>query len=124
MARVTTYFLLFLLLLNGSVAMMEASGLSEDLDVTLAPGVDSSLDKTVDEFQEGFSPTAGLGETLFSLFIGAIRLFETAVNAVWAAPQMLMNLGFPAWIVVPVAAPIYIVSTLEIVSIATGRRTT
>jgi uncharacterized protein (DUF983 family) len=40
---------------------------------------------------------------------------------VFAAPVMFMNLGFPEWFVLPVFAPMYLISTLELIYAATGR---
>lgn len=123
MARITTSILVFMILLNGTVGIMAASGLSDDLGVDLAPGVSQTVEDAVDQFRQGFSPSSGLGETLFALFIGAIRVFQIAVETVLAMPSMLINLGFPDWLVIPFSLPLYALSTLEIVAIATGRRT-
>lgn len=121
MSRITTTVLILLLLLNGSASIMEASGLSEDIGVDIAPGVDRAMDQAVDNAKDGFSSRAGPLETLFSLFIAAMKLFETLTKAVFAAPTMFANLGFPSWFIAPIFAPMYIVSTLEIMYVATGR---
>lgn len=123
MTRITTTIVVFMILLNGSVTIMSASGLSEDLGVSLAPGVESSMDKLVSDMKKGFSPNAGLGETLFTLFVGALRLFRVIVEGLYAAPSMFLNLGFPSWLVIPLFAPLYMLSTLELVYVATGRNT-
>lgn len=121
MTRVTTTILAFMLLMNASVTIMEGSGLTDDLGVTLAPGVDQAMEKVTNNMKDGFSPTGGLGETLFSLFAAGLGVFEVAVNGLYAFPQMFMNLGFPHWFVIPVFAPAYLISTLELVYMATGR---
>lgn len=121
MSRVTTTVLVMMLLLNGTVTVMESSGLTDDLQVTLAPGVDETMDELTKEMQQGFSPSGGFGDTLFSLFAAAASLFRLLVESVWALPQMMTNLGFPSWVIIPFFAPMYLLSTLEIVFIATGR---
>lgn len=121
MTRVTSTVLVFMLLLNGGVTVMEGSGLSEDLGVTLAPGVDKAMDKVVDNAKDGFTASEGLGDTLFSLFAAAMGTFEVLVQGVFSLPSMLLNLGFPEWFVIPVFAPMYIISTLELIYAASGR---
>jgi hypothetical protein len=121
MTRVSTTILIALLLMNGTVGIMEASGLSEDLGVNLAPGVSETMDEMVTNARDAINPSSGFGETLFSLFISGVKLLETFMVGVFAAPSMLINLGFPAWFVIPVTSPLYVIGSLEIMYAATGR---
>jgi hypothetical protein len=121
MTRITTTLLVVLLLMNGSATVMAASGLSEDLGVELAPGISDTMDSTIDQLKAGFSPSAGVGDTLFALFVAGLGIMGIVVDAVTATPTMLLNLGFPAWIVFPLFAPIYAISVFELVYVATGR---
>jgi hypothetical protein len=100
---------------------MSASGLNDDLGVQLAPGISESMDEAVDQLREGFSPSAGVADTLFSLFIAATQVFNITINAITAVPKMFLNLGFPEWIVVPLFVPMYAISTFELIYVATGR---
>jgi hypothetical protein len=43
------------------------------------------------------------------------------ITAVGAAPTLFLNVGFPPYIVLPLFAPIYVISTLELVYVGTGR---
>lgn len=121
MTRVTTTIFIVLLLLNGSASVMSASGMSDDLNVELAPGISDSMDKATEELRKGFSPSAGVGETLFAMFIAGLEILRIIISGVGAAPQMFLNLGFPAWIVLPLFAPMYAISALELVYVGTGR---
>lgn len=121
MTRITTTVFIFLLLMNGTVTVMAASGLNDDLGVELAPGISETMSDAIDKLREGFDPSAGLGETLFTLFIAAAQLLNVVVNAITATPQMFINLGFPAWIVAPLFVPMYAISTFELIFVATGR---
>lgn len=121
MTRITSTILIFMILLNGSAGIMEASGLSEDLGVQIAPGISEAVNDAVDNLREGFNPSAGIGETLYTLFIAALQTVEIVVSAITAAPTMFLNLGFPGWMVYPLALPLYVVSTLEMMYVATGR---
>lgn len=121
MTRITSTVLVFMILFNGGVTIMEGSGLSDDLGVTLAPGVDNAMDKVVENAKAGFSPNTGLGDTLFSLFATAMSTFELLIAGVFSMPSMFLNLGFPAWFVLPIFAPMYVISTLELIYAATQR---
>jgi len=121
MTRVTTTILIFLMLMNGTVGMMAASGLTSQLGVALAPGVSDTMDDVQDRAERGFSPASGFGETLFALFMSGITLIQGLIKGVFAAPQLFINLGFPPWTVIPLMAPVYVIATLEILFMATGR---
>lgn len=121
MTRITTTILVIMILVNGGVAAMEASGLSEDLGVTLSPGIDKTLEETTETIRD-FQTSEGLGDTLFALFKSAGNVAKVMVSAVFAAPSMLINIGFPAYLVAFLFGPVYILGTLEMVSIFTGRR--
>ena len=123
MTRVTTTLLIMMVLMNGAVGIMASSGLSDQLGIDIAPGVSDNVDAAVETAQEGFSADAGLGETLFAVFMSALQTFSALINGIFALPQAMINIGFPAWIVWPIAMPLYIIATLEFIFIASGRRT-
>jgi len=87
----------------------------------LAPGISETLDETTSDIRQ-FQTSEGLGDTLFALFASAGNVAEILVSGTFAAPSMLLNLGFPPWIVAPLFAPMYVLGTLEMISIFTGRR--
>jgi len=122
MTRITTTLLVFLILSNGTVTIMEGSGLSDDLGVSLAPGVEQEVNNLTELASDGFQSSEGLGDTLFTLFAAAYSLIALFAQSAFAVPTMFLNLGFPAWFVVPLTGPLYLVSTLEVVYAATGRQ--
>lgn len=121
MTRITTTLLMMLILLNGSVVVMEGSGLTDDIGVTLSPGVDKAVDDTLEDAKRGFSSNAGAGDTLIALFGSAVGAFNIFIHGVFSLPDMFLNLGFPEWIVFPLFAPVYLLSALELAYAATGR---
>lgn len=121
MSRVTSTILVILILMNSSVTIMEGSGLADDLGVELAPGVGETMDDIVENAKDGFSVSGGLGNTLFSMFAAGIGVMRLIVETTFAAPQMFLNLGFPSWFIVPIFAPVYVISLLELTYAATGR---
>lgn len=121
MTRISTTIMVFLILLNSSAAMMEASGLYDDLGVKDTPGAAGEINQTVDDAKEGFSPSQGPISTLFGMFVSALKSFEVLIQIVFAGPSMFMNLGFPAWIVTPIFAPMYLIVVLEFIYVAAGR---
>jgi len=121
MTRITSTVMIFLILMNGGVTVMEASGLSEDLGVTLAPGISDAMNNVVENMRDGFSPDIGVIESLISMLTAGLNLFRVVIEGTYAAPQMFLNLGFPDWIVSTFFAPMYVISTLELMFIATGR---
>jgi hypothetical protein len=123
MTRISSTVFIVLMLLNASAGIMVASGLSDDLGVTLAPGVSEKINELTDKVEQGFSPSSGLGETLFTLFIAAILVFQLILDGVTLAPVMLTNMGFPPWLILPMFAPMYVIGVLELIYVGTGRDT-
>ena len=121
MTRITSTVVIFLVLINGSVTIMAASGMSEDLGVDLAPGISDAADNVVENMKRGFSPDISVIESLISMITAGLNVFRVIVDGLYAGPTMFLNLGFPAWAVTAFYAPLYIISTLEMVFMATGR---
>lgn len=122
MARITTTIFIFTLLLNSVAGVMAASGFSEDIGVSIAPGVGESMDQAT-EALDGFDPSVSIIESFVSLAVAAGRLFQAVITGAFALPSALINMGIPAWAVTAFAAPLYVISTLEIVAIMVGRET-
>jgi len=121
MTRITTTVFVLIVLMNGTVTVMAGSGFNEDVGVELAPGISESMDNAIQELRDGFKPSAGLGETLFTTLVAGYQVLNIVVNAITATPRMFLNLGFPDYIVYPLFAPMYAISTLELIYMATGR---
>lgn len=121
MSRISTNILIILVLINGSVGIADASGLSEDTGVSLETGVGESLDKSVAHAKKGFAPGSGAGQTLYNLFWSAWNFFKTLIVGTYSAPSAFINLGFPAWFIVPLFAPLYIIAVLDLIYAAAGR---
>lgn len=121
MSRISTNILIILVLINGSIGIADASGLSEDAGVHLDTGVGDTLDKSIEHAKESFSPGSGGGETLYNLFWSAWNFFKTLIVATYSAPSLFINLGFPEWFVIPIFAPLYIIAVLDLIYAAAGR---
>lgn len=111
-----------MILANSTVTIMAASGLSDDIGVELAPGINDDVDQLISEMKNGFSPDAGVGETLFTLFVAGGRIFLIGLQSTYALPVAMMNLGFPSYLVTGFFAPAYLISTFELVFALTGRK--
>lgn len=121
MTRIGTTLLIVMIIFNSTVAIMAGTGLSEDLGVELAPGVQKNVDNAISQAKSGFSPGGGFGETLFGLFAAAMSTVSLLLQSIFAFPTMLSNIGFPEEVVIPLFAPVYIIILFEIIYAATGR---
>lgn len=123
MARITTALLLLVVLLNGATGIMAASGLSDDIGIEATTGVGTEIDSIQNDIQDAFSADTSVVESLILLFLELKDVFAVVIQGAFAAPSLFMNLGFPSWIVLPMFAPMYFVSVIELASVVTGRRT-
>lgn len=125
MTRITSTILAVMLLMNGGAAVMEVSGLSEDIGINIETGIDQQMDQFVDDMKKGFNPNVNIIESFISLALAGLRVFFILVEALYAAPTLMMNLlGGSATvnaIVAMVMAPLYMISTLEMLYMASGR---
>lgn len=125
MTRITSTVLVVLILMNGTATVMAASGFSADVGVQIAPGVTDTMDKVIDQMRQGFSPNVNVIESFISMAVAAMRLFQVVIEGVYAAPAAMINLLGGGTVVettvMALFAPMYLISTLEIVFIATGR---
>lgn len=122
MTRITTTVLIVMLLMNGTVTIIEGSGLAEDAGVEIAPGISERMDKVTNRAQEGFDPSKGAISTFIDVTLGARDLFMVLVEGMFALPAALRNMGLPSWFVNPFFVPLYVVSVLEILYLVIGRQ--
>lgn len=125
MTRITSTILAIMLLMNGTATIMEASGFSEDIGIVIETGVDKQMEKLVHDMKQGFSPNVNIIQSFISLALAAVRVFLILVNAVYTAPPLMINLlgggSLVNLVVTTVSLPIYLISTLEILYMATQR---
>jgi len=127
MTRITTTVLVLVILMNGAATMMAASGLSDDLGVNMETGVSDSVDQTVEDMENAFDPNISAVESLISLALAAFRTFQIVISGVFAAPTMLINIfggsTFVSTAITVLFAPMYAISTLELIAITLGNET-
>jgi len=79
------------------------------------------------ELKEGFNPNIGSVQSLISIALAAIGVFEIVIEGAFAAPTLVINILGGGQLVETVVsvmfAPMYVLSTLEIISIALGTET-
>lgn len=68
-----------------------------------------------------FRPGGGLGETLFGALLSALNTFEGVVEAIFALPILLGNVGVPGPITAFLMAPLGFVVLYDGLHIMTGR---
>jgi len=125
MTRITSTVLVVLILMNGTATIMSASGLSQDTGVQIAPGVTDTMDKVIVKMKEGFNPNVNVIQSFISMAVAGMRLFQVVITGVYAAPTAMANLlgggELVNTIVTVLFAPMYLIATLELVFMATGR---
>jgi len=120
MTRITTTVLVMVILMNGSATIMDVSGLSDDLGVEMETGVSDSVSETVDELKDAFNPNISGVESLISLSLAALGVFEIVIEGVFAAPTMLNNAGVPSEITGLIQNLIALVYAIGIIGFARG----
>jgi len=127
MTRITTTVLVMVILMNGAATIMDVSGLSDDLNVEMETGVGDSVEQTIEDLQNAFDPNISSVESLISLSLAAFRTFNIVISGVFAAPTMLINIFGGSQLVETVVtvmfAPMYVISTLELIAVTLGNET-
>jgi len=112
---------LFLVLLNGSAAVVGAT-LGDPLGFQPTPGAGSAIEEIVTQSQELTADRSGL-DNFVSGTIAAGQLFLSLIGITTAAPRMMLNIGMPPILTVLISAPIYLIVGLDIARVVSGRRT-
>lgn len=127
MTRITTTVLVLVILMNGSATIMDVSGLSDDLNVEMETGVSDRVNETIDQIQGAFNPNIGSLQSLISLALAAIGVFEIVIEGIFAAPTMVTNIlgggQLVSTVVTVLFGPMYVISTLELIAISLGNPT-
>lgn len=122
MTRASVTVVIFLVCLNASAGAIAASGVGESLGIDYSVGANEDLDET-EESAEGLSPdTSGDGD--FSLISAALDVFgvaQSVFSLATAGPQMLANIGVPAWLTGVLFAPMYLLVFADLAYIVSGR---
>lgn len=77
----------------------------------------SSLDQSINSFDPG----SGLGETLFGALQAGLTTFEGIIEAIFALPILMGNLGVPGPIIAFLMLPAGLVVVYDGIHIMTGR---
>lgn len=117
----STNILIFLVALNASAIVIGAVGLGADLGYQPTIGGDGEIQNA----NESAANVEAQSDSAFDTFVGAVisaaSTITTILGVVTAGPQMLVNLGVPAFIVLPLATPLYILVGIDILQIISGR---
>jgi hypothetical protein len=120
----STNILIFLVALNASAVVIGAVGLGADLGYQPTIGGDAEIQTA----NESAANVEAQSDSAFDTFVGAVisaaSTITTILGVVTAGPQMLINLGVPAFIVLPLATPLYILVGIDILQIISGRSLT
>lgn len=120
--RISTFILIGLIAMNGGFTIYESSGLSEDVGVDLAPGISDSVNQAIDTAQDAFSPSTGVIESFVGIVQAAAGFFLGLLNGLlFATPTAFINVGFPEYLVAAIFAPAYLIASLELLFIRSGR---
>lgn len=127
MARITTTVLVVVILLNGVATIMDVSGLSEDLNVNMETGVSHEVEETITDVKDAFNPNIGSVQSLISLALAALGVFEIVISGTLAAPTLVINIlgggTLVETVVTVIFSPMYVISTLELISVSLGTQT-
>jgi len=100
----------------GATMMMAGSGIGAELGGTPATGGEEQVKDLEDMVQDAESDQRGV-DSIIGLAITSVSLVFSMIPILLFAPIALQNLGFPAWIAVPISLPIYALLALFIVEV-------
>ena len=119
----STNILIILIALNASAALIGASGLGAALGYQPTVGGDDVIDDAEDDAGEIDAERSAI-DTFVSGVITAAQTLLSMFSVVIAGPRMLINLGAPTSIVTFVSAPLYILVSIDILEVISGRNIT
>lgn len=118
--RVSTKILVFMIFLNASSTVVQASGLAEDMGISPKPSDTGALEDAQRQSQS-VNASSGVGSTLFGLYTEGGMLVQGFVGVLAGGPIMLAGLGIPLWVLTFIFAPAYVISAVDIYYALSGR---
>lgn len=118
--RISTKVLVFMIFLNASATVVQASGLAADMEISPKPGETDKLENAQNA-SESVDATSGFGSTLFGIYAEGGTIAQAFVGALAGGPIMLAGLGIPSWLLTFVFAPAYVISAIDIYYALSGR---
>lgn len=112
---------IFQLFLSAFATFFGVMGVWEDWGVSAQPTATEALNEAITAMKD-IKPGTGLGETLFALYQTTTNSFYFVASAVFAGPEMLIQIGVPAAVVVVVWAPAPLIVGSDMIYMLTGRR--
>lgn len=117
----STNILIFLVALNASAVVLAGAGLTGDLGYQPTPGGDDRIEQANQTAGDIDANKGGAFDTFVGAVISAASTLTTVFGVVTAGPQMLINLGAPAFVIYPLATPLYILVGVDLLQVISGR---
>jgi len=116
----STNIVIFLACLNAA-ALVISAGLGPAFGIQPQIGGDQELQTAEQEGREQFqSSRGGVGEFVTATFM-AVEFIGTIGSLVRAGPNMLISLGAPALLIRPFEAIVFIIISIDIAEVLSGR---
>lgn len=117
----TTKILVFLVMLNASAGLLNATAFAEEAGMQVQIGGDSTIDEQREE-----AKTVATSRSAVDQFVGAIigvgQTFVSLLEIVAIGPIMLSNLpGVPGAVIGWLTAPLYFIVAFDVFELLTGR---
>lgn len=110
-----------------AVTILTASGMFEAWDVTVGFGLERDITQVQAHAAAvstgGTQPGGGSLGTLIGMFLGVGAIFIKFIPFVISSPIMFVNLGVPAWLVMPITSVMYVITAFDVMHMWTGRQT-
>lgn len=119
----STNLLIILVALNASAVLVGATGLGAALGYQPVVGGDGVIDDAEADAGEIDAERSAI-DTFVSGVITAAQTLLSMFSVVIAGPRMLINLGAPSSIVAFLSAPLYLLVSIDILEVISGRQLT
>jgi len=103
----------------GATMIMAGSGIGAELGGTPETGAEGEFEDLQEELEQTESDQRGV-DSIIGLAISSVSLAFQLIPILLLAPISLQNLGFPAWIAVPLSLPIYVLTVLFVIEVLRG----
>lgn len=122
MKRASSVILVFMFFANATAVVLDssASGWSDAADQDVSLGATQAIADLQADLRT-IQTSGGFAETLFATLSSVGNTIEAILKGTYAAPEMLVNAGLPAWMTAFLFAPLIVVVGLDFVYFITGR---
>lgn len=120
--NVTAQIVMFMICLAATAVLLQAAGVNDMFNISPETGINTTqINKNFTSYTSQIQGSNSVSLTPIGFIITGVTTVVKGFSVILMLPVVLNNLGVPMWIAAFIAAPLYLLLSLTVLYILTGR---